>query len=1002
LTLTKYILTLLITISYTVLTAQTNNYYVQHFNNENDLVQNSIKAIEIDKKGYLWFATEMGLVRFDGTNFKYYDKTNSPELETDRILNVGLMKDGNVFAQVEDKAFYYNEASGVLQHIPANYQDKNILNNFSVIKIYDIYNTCRSKYENGQIPQWALPDYTLISSSLYNSLVYLNGSYYYFNKNKDLITVDTSLTTFHKIILKGELSFSSVTKKDTGTALVTLITRNNTLYAHFKNHIYQLTFPNIENAVARSLLDVGNIANITSFLEVPKFNMFVVGTSSDGFYIFQKQDFSVLTLKDNDANVFYAQAPYGYDGVLTEKGVLFPNRYIPLPNNNKYTYESILKTTDGNYFLSRMHDEFESGIVELSDQLQEIRYMRGNNIHVNCFRQLKDGSIWMSLKRHRFGKIEKDHIKWLDYQSLLPNGFKAISFIESTNNEIWIGGYKGLVRINLMTEATHIIPGLMDAEVRSLYEDTKGTIWIGTYGNGYYAFYKGKCIAMPMDEAHFLATAHTFMEDNSGNIWITTNRGLFQVQTTDLYDYLNGKSQSVYYYYYDKNAGFLTNEFNGGCNPSGIKLNNGKFSLPSMKGLVQFSPDSIKPIFPDAQIYVDAIRGDTTMFNNDKGTLSFSHNIDRLQFYISSPYFGNSFNQLLEYKLNNAGNTWYKVNKNGVVQFNNLPPGKYRLQFRKTSGFGSDKYITKEVLFSVMPYFYETWMFKMLVLAILMAFVYSFFRLRILFLKNQKMQLEAEVLKKTKEQESLIIDLRTTVSVLEKTQQELYQNNKLKEELALLVAHDLQSPFRFISSATQRLYKTLMNKEYIEAQVISLELSKFSNDTYRFVEDFALWLSSLGKVLHLQNTGVNMNNLLTELSLFFTELLAMRKNKLEITVAKSLVVYTDSQLLTIILRNIIDNANKHTTAGTIHINAKVEHSSACIIISDDGEGMKEEVLKKLQFQIKYGTNNVDTTRKLHGNGYRFISEFCNLLNIHVEVESKRSEGTTVRLTNLKI
>ena len=39
----------------------------------------------------------------------------------------------------------------------------------------------------------------------------------------------------------------------------------------------------------------------------------------------------------------------------------------------------------------------------------------------------------------------------------------------------------------------------------------------------------------------FLATAHTFMEDNSGNIWITTNRGLFQAQMADLYDYLDGK-----------------------------------------------------------------------------------------------------------------------------------------------------------------------------------------------------------------------------------------------------------------------------------------------------------------------------------------------------------------------------------------------------------------------------------------------------------------------------
>ena len=96
----KYIFIFLITLSYLLLTAQTHYFYQQHFNSENGLVQNSIKGIEIDKKGYLWLATEMGLVRYDGSNFRLYDKTNSPELKTDRIINLGLLKDGNLFAEV--------------------------------------------------------------------------------------------------------------------------------------------------------------------------------------------------------------------------------------------------------------------------------------------------------------------------------------------------------------------------------------------------------------------------------------------------------------------------------------------------------------------------------------------------------------------------------------------------------------------------------------------------------------------------------------------------------------------------------------------------------------------------------------------------------------------------------------------------------------------------------------------------------------------------------------
>jgi signal transduction histidine kinase len=1004
LTLFRYILTFFITICCTSIAGQPGNYYIQHFNNENGLPQNSIKAIEIDNKGYLWLGTEMGVVRYDGSNFKLYDRINSPELGTDRILNMGLLRDGNIFALVEDYGYYHIGTNGVLQPIEKNYQEKNILDHFSISKIYTIYNKCKWKYENGQIAKWAVPNYTLITSSLLNSLVFVKSQYYYFNQNRDLITADTNLITFRKVGLKGQLSSLSGNKMNYKGEPGALLVRNNTLYIRYEKYIYKLSSLNSDYALREPVLYVGDIPDINCFLEVPSSNMFVVGTTTDGFYTFQKHLFSTLTLSSGKSNVFYAQAPYGNNGVLTNKGILFPGKHIPLPTGD-ITYESILKTRDGKYYLNRMHDEFKSGVIELDSQLHELRYFRGYNVHVNCFRQFQNGSIWLSLKGQLFGRIENNQINWFDFKKSLPQEFRVNTFIESSANELWIGGNKGLVRINLSSGKTFRIPELMDVEIRNLYEDKRGTIWIGTYGNGYYAFYKGKCIAMPMDTQHLLAATHTFMEDDSGNVWLATNRGLFQAHMADLYEYLNRKSNSVYYFYYDKTAGFLTNEFNGGCTPAGIKLNDGKFSLPSINGLVQFYPDSIKPVFPGAQIYVDAIAGDTTIFSTKNESLSISHNINHLQFTVSSPYFGNSYNQYLEYQLDKDGSdsdAWYRVPKSGYIQFNRLPPGKYQLLVRKKGGFGKDNYITKKIGFSIPPFFYETWLFRILMIAALLLSVYSFFRFRILFLSQQKVKLENEVSEKTKEQQALIYNLETTVSELERSELELNKSNHLKEELVMIIAHDLQSPLRFISSSTQRLHYTLLNKDYYEAQVLSSELSNSSYNIHRFVEDFTLWLSTLRSSFHSENTGISVYNLVVELRNFFTELLTMNRNEMEIDIDESLVVYTDYQLLKIILRNIIDNANKHTHVGIIRISAKIENLSACISISDDGSGMKEETLQKIQLQIKQETTNVDSSRKLHGNGYRFITHFCDLLNIHLEVESELGQGTKVELSNLKI
>src|SRR3954471_14122838 len=163
--LTKYLFTLLLTISCTKIVAQLPSYYIQHFNDENGLVQNSIKGIEIDKEGYLWIGTEMGLVRYDGSNFKLYNRTNLPQLKTNRILNIGVLKSGNMFVEFEGHQYYFINNHSKLQIIPKDYQEESLLDHYTISEAYSIYNKCRSKYENGQIPEWALPDYNLIAGS---------------------------------------------------------------------------------------------------------------------------------------------------------------------------------------------------------------------------------------------------------------------------------------------------------------------------------------------------------------------------------------------------------------------------------------------------------------------------------------------------------------------------------------------------------------------------------------------------------------------------------------------------------------------------------------------------------------------------------------------------------------------------------------------------------------------------------------------------------------------
>ena len=44
------------------LLSQSNQYSIKHYDTETGLPQNSIKSAEMDCNGFIWFATEMGLV----------------------------------------------------------------------------------------------------------------------------------------------------------------------------------------------------------------------------------------------------------------------------------------------------------------------------------------------------------------------------------------------------------------------------------------------------------------------------------------------------------------------------------------------------------------------------------------------------------------------------------------------------------------------------------------------------------------------------------------------------------------------------------------------------------------------------------------------------------------------------------------------------------------------------------------------------------------------------
>jgi len=66
-------------------------YRIESWTIDNGLPQNTVRSIVQTRDGYLWFTTYDGLVRFDGINFRVFDKSNTKAGAFGYVLKENLL-----------------------------------------------------------------------------------------------------------------------------------------------------------------------------------------------------------------------------------------------------------------------------------------------------------------------------------------------------------------------------------------------------------------------------------------------------------------------------------------------------------------------------------------------------------------------------------------------------------------------------------------------------------------------------------------------------------------------------------------------------------------------------------------------------------------------------------------------------------------------------------------------------------------------------------------------
>ncbi len=970
---------------------RSQEYSLSHYNTDNGLPQNSVKDLIKDKYGFIWLTTENGVVRYDGSSFLAFK--DFPINNQRFAFFYGNIQNDSIFTNAGYQTIVLNKRSAKVfkpRRSGIRYQD-NRSHGQSTVNYNNHPNQGGAYYLTLKEGRYFIT-YSCITyeqpASLKRTSLQLNTV---FKRRNTVFTLDNRLYYINYATRKvcriknGRIAAAYDIPFLTDSNNIILWSQiNNSVFIVKDKKIYSLSHRK-ENFRINKLADLDDIdtEHLTCAYYDKTYDKLFLGSSIEGLTVIRFHQF--FSTKDTDNTVFYSTLPYDNTSVITPKGQIY-NRNGMLGNK--------AFDTDSQYFMS--YDPDKNIIVQDSGKLYA--YLKSSSFSTrklivktqNSFvdflyddkryyavtrplaRQYNRGNV-LIYKDRSFGRIKKNIP--LDYEPtrlLKANGF------------LWVGTIHGLVRISLKTyEKKYIGPG-KDVYIRDIMMSKDGHLWITTFGKGFYLLKNDTLIRMPLDADKNLLSAHTLLEDQKHFFWIPTNNGLYKIREQNLLEAAFSKKNEVHYYRYTKNAGFNTNEFNGGSNICGNVLNNGDFVLPSLKGLVFFNPMKTKSRYPE-DFYVERalLDGKEIWFSEN---LTIDQEVQKIDIFIDVPYFSNRNNMVI--RLNRGPDKkWENIEQGTKISLLNPSYGDYTYTIKMLTS-DNETYIYKKIRIRVTPYFYQTVWFKVAGLLLMTILIILIIKIRTRILKNKNLLLEEIIEARTKK-------LSAAVENLEKTKSQL--NNEIEQQKKLIgtITHDITTPIKFIAFAAQDI---LENDSYDDEKIrrILTSISKSSGQLYNFTLALKEYADIYNHHRSGQKESYRLFDLIEEKKELFDPIAGNSNTVITNSIDPDIYLNVNKNTLSVIIHNLLDNAVKFTKNGRIDVESEIRDNSVIIVIKDNGTGMSPS-------QIEYYTSlhkNIDDEKLLlqkYGMGLHLVLQLIHILDGKIELENNTPSGIVFRI-----